>query len=97
MAVDSFKANPWGLYNVHGNVWEWVEDCYHPNYEGAPSDGSAWTTKCEKLWGRSILHVLRGGSWFETSRYLRSETRTSPSLPQLRVSNVGFRLARTLD
>ena len=42
--VKSFKPNPWGLYQVHGNVWEWVEDCWNDSYSGAPADGSAWTT-----------------------------------------------------
>ena len=52
-----------GLHDVHGNAWEWVEDCWHGNYEGAPVDGSAWVSggDCEK-W------VLRGGSWFDRSQ-----------------------------
>ena len=55
--VNSFSPNPFGLYNVHGNVWEWVEDCWSENYSGAPTDGSAWTT------GDCRYRVLRGGSW----------------------------------
>ena len=55
--VKSYPANPWGLYDLHGNVWEWVEDCYHDSYQGAPTDGSAWTeVSCP-------ARVLRGGSW----------------------------------
>jgi formylglycine-generating enzyme required for sulfatase activity len=55
--VDSFDPNPWGLYQVHGNVYEWVEDCWHANYDGAPGDGSARTEPdCAD-------HVVRGGSW----------------------------------
>jgi formylglycine-generating enzyme required for sulfatase activity len=55
--MNSFQPNPFGLYQVHGNVWEWVEDCWHDNYEGAPADGSAWISEsCGQ-------HVLRGGSW----------------------------------
>ena len=96
VAVDSFQANPWGLYNVHGNVREWVEDCDHPRYEGAPSDGSAWITGCGRTFG-PILHVLRGGSWFEISWDLRSAARLNPYPPVLRVSDVGFRMARTLS
>ena len=87
--VDSFAANPWGLYQVHGNVWEWVEDCYQGNYNGAPSDGSA----------RSISNcfsgVLRGGSWFYVPRYLRSADRYR-NHPVDRIYCVGFRVARTL-
>jgi formylglycine-generating enzyme required for sulfatase activity len=54
----SFDANPWGLYNVHGNAWQWTADCYHDNYNGAPTDGSVWITgNCNSA------HVVRGGSW----------------------------------
>jgi formylglycine-generating enzyme required for sulfatase activity len=87
--VNSFEANPWGLYNVHGNVWEWVEDCGHENYQGAPTDGSAWTT------GECSLRVLRGGSWRDSPRYLRSAYRLVSS-PYFRHTIIGFRLARTL-
>jgi formylglycine-generating enzyme required for sulfatase activity len=87
--VDSFQPNPWGLYQVYGNVWEWVEDCYHDSYTGAPSDGSAWTSEdCP-------LHVLRGGSWNFGSRYLRSASRSGGTAAQ-RIKILGFRVARTL-
>jgi formylglycine-generating enzyme required for sulfatase activity len=57
LPVDMFEPNRWGLYQVHGNVWDWTEDCYHPSYQGAPADGSAWTSNdCSH-------HVVRGGSW----------------------------------
>ena len=55
--LGSFSPNAFGLYDVHGNVWEWVEDCWHDDYEGAPSDGSAWTAQ-----GDCSRRVLRGGS-----------------------------------
>jgi formylglycine-generating enzyme required for sulfatase activity len=87
--VDSFAANPWGLYNVHGNLWEWVQDCWNQGYNGAPSDGSAWTT------GDCGKRVVRGGGWAYHPQDLRAAYRFSwdPS-SQLRV--FGFRVARTL-
>jgi formylglycine-generating enzyme required for sulfatase activity len=88
--VNSFAPNPWGVYQVHGNVWEWVEDCYQENYNGAPSDGSA----------RSISNcasrVLRGGSWGGSPQNLRSAYRCRLP-PGYRSSIVGFRVARTLS
>ncbi len=90
VAVSSFGANPFGLFNVHGNVWEWVEDCWHDNYNGAPTDGSAWTTGCS-----NDERVLRGGSWIDGPAGLRSAMRYSNTAGS-RVSFVGFRLARTL-
>jgi formylglycine-generating enzyme required for sulfatase activity/uncharacterized caspase-like protein len=67
--VKSFKPNPWGLYQVHGNVWEWTEECWNENYEGAPNDGSAITT------GDCKNHVLRGGSWYNCPGDLRAAVR----------------------
>ena len=89
MPVNSFKPNPFGLYNVHGNVWEWVEDVWHDNYNGAPPDGSAWTTG-----GDQSLRVLRGGSWNDIPAYLRSASRDRDA-PVSRGNNTGLRLART--
>jgi formylglycine-generating enzyme required for sulfatase activity len=90
--VDSFAPNPWGLYNVHGNVWEWVEDCWHDSYQGAPSDGSPWTTACTDASRR----VVRGGSWYYFPQDLRAANRfRSPS--GNRDVSLGFRLARTLN
>jgi formylglycine-generating enzyme required for sulfatase activity len=88
--VSSFGANPFGLYNVHGNVWEWTEDCFHDNYSGAPSDGSAWTTGCS-----ITARVLRNGSWNDYPVILRSANRDRES-PDGRNHLLGFRLARTL-
>jgi formylglycine-generating enzyme required for sulfatase activity len=89
--VDSFAPNPWGLYNVHGNVWEWVEDCWHDTYQGAPADGSAWMTATD-----GSRRVVRGGSWVSNPQDLRAAIRdwfTS----EFRYDFLGFRLARTLN
>jgi membrane protease subunit HflK len=89
--VGSFRPNAFGLYDMHGNVWEWVEDCWHASYTGAPSDGSSWTDRCNE---RS--RVLRGGSWIDPPRIVRSAYR-SRNNPAYRSATVGFRVARTLD
>ncbi len=87
--VGSFKPNAFGLYDMHGNVWEWVEDCYHDDYNGAPAEGSAWTSvDCDR-------RVLRGGSWSPSPQTLRSAGRLS-NPPDARFYNLGFRVARTL-
>lgn len=88
--VNSFNANPFGLHNVHGNVWEWVEDCWHDNYNGAPSDGSAWTTNCI-----DNDRVLRGGSYDTGPPWLSSYFRGWRTSNDRR-KNAGFRLARSL-
>jgi len=87
--VDSFEANPWGLYQVHGNVWEWCEDNWHPDHKGAPVDGSVWPG------GDASLRVVRGGSWSNYPRVCRSANRYRYQ-PSIRYFNLGFRLARTL-
>jgi formylglycine-generating enzyme required for sulfatase activity len=89
VVVDSFLPNPWGLYQVHGNLYDWVEDCYHDSYRGAPSDGTAWTSDdCH-------VHVARGGSWLDDPRSLRSAYRLH--LPAaMRFRNLGFRVERAL-
>ncbi len=88
--VGSFKPNAFGLYDMHGNVWEWAQDWYHDNYSGAPSDGSAWESG-----GEQRYRVLRGGSWISVPAVLRSAFR-SRSSPVNRNIGYGFRLARTL-
>ena len=89
--VGSFAANRFGLHDIHGNVWEWTEDCWHENYSGAPTDGSAWTRK-----GECDRRVLRGGSWDFIPRVVRSAFRVgNDSLIQY--YNVGFRVARDLN
>ena len=88
--VESFKPNPWGLYQVHGNAWSWVEDCWRDSYSGAPDDGSAWRA------GECKYHVLRGGSWDYFPQALRAAFRISSS-PDDRFNNLGFRVARELN
>jgi formylglycine-generating enzyme required for sulfatase activity len=91
LPVDSFAANPWGLYQVHGNVWEWVEDCWHEDYNGAPTDGSVWSG------GDCNFHLLRGGSWFVDPRSIRSAARLGYSSDNRDGNDTGFRVARTLN
>ncbi|MDT4967141.1 MAG: hypothetical protein QOJ64_1878 [Acidobacteriota bacterium] len=68
--VGSFQPNAWGLYDMHGNVWEWCEDWYHFGYDGAPTDGSAWLSG-----GTQKDRILRGGSWSYAAQFLRSAQR----------------------
>lgn len=89
--VGSFEANPFGLYNVHGNAMEWVQDCQHDTYAGAPTDGSAWVKGCEVLGKR----VMRGGAWSGDPAGLRSSSRNSFT-PDFRTNAGGFRVARNL-
>lgn len=69
--VDSFSPNPWGLYQMHGNVWEWCSDRWHGNYKNAPQDGSSWETGTV-----GNLRVVRGGSWLNDALYCRSAYRS---------------------
>jgi len=109
--VGSFAANPFGLHDMHGNVWEWVEDCYQSNYDGAPTDGSArLSPDCTN----HVNHVVRGGSWVawqvprtgrsarggswiwvQVPQPARSASRENYAKNNLR-SFIGFRVARTL-
>ena len=89
----SFKPNPFGLYDTAGNVWEWVEDCYHGNYNGAPEDGSAWG---EIGGGECGRRVTRGGSWGNIPEGLLTSNRNLRDLVN-RDSATGFRLAQDLD
>ena len=89
------NANPWGLHDLYGNVWEWVQDCYHGNYQRAPQDGSAWKTECKTSENGTFKYrVLRGGSWYEPPWSLRSASRLDNASVE-RFSNVGFRIAIT--
>jgi formylglycine-generating enzyme required for sulfatase activity len=85
-----YRANRFGLHDMLGNVWEWTEDCWHNSYNGAPANGSAWTTG-----GNCRVRVLRGGSWDVKPRNLRSAYRVRNSTVD-RFINLGFRVARTL-
>ena len=89
VAVGTFDANEWGLCDVHGNVWEWAEDCWNDRYTGAPTDGSAWVS------GDCSRRVLRGGSWNNEPSGLRAALRYGITSGG-RYDNVGFRVARTL-
>ena len=88
--VGTYPANPWGLFDMHGNVWEWMQDVVHDNYDGAPLDGTAWEEG-----GDPARRVLRGGSWLYNPRYLRAALRNGFSAA---LSNdiVGFRVVRDL-
>jgi formylglycine-generating enzyme required for sulfatase activity len=95
----TFPPNPFGLYDMAGNVWVWLADCYNASYNGAPSDGSAWKE------GNCAMRVRRSGSWFNIEKAiegdyrqpgrLRSASRFG-SIPSLRYSSFGFRLVRDL-
>ncbi len=88
--VEMFLPNPWGLYQVHGNIWEWTEDCWHEDYTGAPGDGSAWVT------GECVHRVLRGGSWSFNPASLRAAFRSNDDR-ESRNAATGFRVARALE
>ena len=87
--MGSYTENGFGLYDLIGNVSEWVEDCWNGNYEGAPADGTAWTK------GNCDTRVVRGGAWLNGPGGLRSANRFGISTGY-RNYNVGFRVARSL-
>ena len=88
--VGSFPANPFGIHDVNGSVWEWVADCWHNSYKGAPADGNAWDEpNCR-------TRVIRGGSWREEASYMPSSTRFKYDA-SVRHSQNGFRVARAME
>ena len=87
-AVAGFPANPWGLSDMHGNVWEWCLDQWHDNYQGAPADGSAWL---DSDVNKDNKRLLRGGSWFNHPANCRSACRYY-FRPVNRPFNLGFRV-----
>ncbi len=91
--VDSFAPNPWGLYQLAGNTYEWVEDCDHVNYKGAPADGSTYVVR--DFFGDCKKRVYRGGSWGSAEQALRSAYRDW-TYPDIRMNTRGFRVATGL-
>ncbi|HIK11623.1 MAG TPA: formylglycine-generating enzyme family protein [Oscillatoriaceae cyanobacterium M33_DOE_052] len=85
--VGCFSPNPFGLYDMSGNVWEWCQDSWHENYENAPTDGSAW-----EIGGESDFRILRGGSWFSKPKGCRSAFRLWFDA-QMKYPSFGFRVA----
>jgi formylglycine-generating enzyme required for sulfatase activity len=84
-----YRPNAFGLYDMFGNAWQWVADCWREDYNGASADGSAWTTGCA-----DSRHVLRGGSWYVNPAYVRAAARAGSSSE---IYSYGFRVARTLS
>jgi formylglycine-generating enzyme required for sulfatase activity len=89
--VDEFEPNPWGLYQVHGNVSEWVADCWNKDYAGAPTDGSAWVT------GDCDRGVIRGGDWDSAPWHLRSASRGALATANNFLPGIGLRVARNIS
>jgi formylglycine-generating enzyme required for sulfatase activity len=87
--VGSFEANPYGLYDMNGSVWEWVADCWHNSFKEAPADGAAWNEP------NCSMRVIRGGSWRESAPYMVSSTRFKYDAG-VRHSQNGFRVARDI-
>ena len=89
MPILNFKANPWGLYQVHGNVDEWTQDCWNDDNVGNPGDGSARST------GDCTRRVLRGGNWDNDPSLLRAAARFGVTADSRSIA-IGFRIARSL-
>ena len=87
--VGSFAPNPFGLYDMHGNIWEWIEDCWTPTHEGAPADGRA------RLDGDCRSRVMRSGSWYYFSKNARSAWRFKNDA-RVKSYGIGMRVVREL-
>ena len=87
--VGSFRPNVFGLFDMQGNVWEWVEDVWHDSYDGAPVDGSAW------LKGDANYRVIRGGSWHNETEIVRAAVRRERE-SKVKVDTLGLRVARNM-
>ncbi len=87
--VGAFNANAWGVHDMHGNVYEWVQDCWNSSYRGAPDNGASWDS------GDCSKRVLRGGAWSSSAQYIRVAIRYNGD-KDYRGDIRGFRLARTL-
>ena len=90
LPVASFAPNPWGLYQVHGNIWEWVQDCWQPSHAGAAPNGSA------RQGPPDSKRVVRGGGWLNSPQGLRSARRHAADR-RLRRSDIGFRIAEDIE
>jgi len=86
--VGSYPANPWGLHDMQGNVWEWTQDCWNDTYSSAPGDGRAWTS------GDCRRRALRGGSW-DSDRWSLAAARRVGKATNIRRNDLGFRVVRT--
>jgi formylglycine-generating enzyme required for sulfatase activity len=89
--VGSFRPNAFGLHDMHGNVWEWVEDVWHPNYRGSPTDGSAWLEG-----GDPNFRVVRGGSWRNEVALIGAAVRDERNI-HVAFDTLGFRVARDIN
>ena len=88
--VGSFRPNAFGIFDMEGNVWEWVEDIWHDSYEGAPADGSAWLRA-----GDATYRVIRGGAWHNETELIRAAIRFKRHR-KVQFDTLGFRVARTM-